>query len=370
MTLIAVGDIAVEFGATTLFERISFTVGAGERWGIIGRNGSGKTTLFKLLTRQQQPTRGSIAWTGDVRVSLLEQHRDFGGATTVWEAAAGPFAEQLRALSPEELSGMAAWVSTGTSSYTVGATDGLGFPGHEQLRALGAGSLVVLPLRSAAARRSMLIVTTPEVLQLRTDDVQLLELFAGTVTTSLQIADNVQALRQRANADALTGLGHHATFHATLKPVRERSGPDRLAVLYIDVDHFKSVNDKEGHAAGDQLLILLAECMQAALRDDDLLFRIGGDEFAALAHVTTDEQALALGERLLAAVHERSSVSLSVGVAVEVPGESDTALLARADAAVYAAKAAGRGVVRLSPPSRSTMPDPRGGSAAAGRGRG
>jgi ADP-ribose pyrophosphatase YjhB (NUDIX family) len=89
--------------------------------------------------------------------------------------------------------------------------------------------------------------------------------------------------------------------------------------------------------------------MDAALRDDDLLFRIGGDEFAALAHVSTDEQAVALGERLLAAVHQSSRVSLSVGVAVETPGESDTALLARADAAVYAAKAAGRGIVRLAP---------------------
>ena len=274
-------------------------------------------------------------------------------------AATGPVAAQLHDLSAAELSGMAAWVATGTSSYTVGGTDGLGFPGHEALRSLGTGSLVVLPLRTPAARRGMLVVTTRQVRRLRPDDVQLLELFAATVTTCLQIGDNVSALRRRADADALTGLGHHATFHATLAPVRQRPRSDRLAVLYIDVDHFKSVNDTAGHAAGDQLLVLLAECMQAALRDDDLLFRIGGDEFAALVHVSTEEQALALGERLLAAAQERGSVSLSVGVAVEVPGESDTALLARADAAVYAAKAAGRGVVRLSPPSLVVVPDPR-----------
>jgi len=282
----------------------------------------------------------------------------------VVRAATGPFAEQLRNLSTLELSSMAAWVSTGTSSYTVGQTDCAGFPGHDELRTRGAGSLVVLPLRTAGARRGMLVVTTQQVRRLRTEDVQLLELFAATVTTCLQIADNVQALRQRADADALTGLGHHATFHATLTPVRQRPGPDRLAVLYIDVDHFKTVNDTEGHAAGDRLLILLAECMQAALREDDLLFRIGGDEFAALAHVATEEQARGLAERLLAAVHERSSVSLSVGVAVEVPGETDTALLARADAAVYAAKAAGRGVVRLSPPTLAAVPDPRAGIAS------
>ena len=232
----------------------------------------------------------------------------------------GPFAEQLRSLTVGQLAGMAAWVATGTSSYTVGTVEGLGFPGHAELRTYGAGSLVVLPLRTPGARRGMIIVTTEQVLRLRTEDVQLLELLAATVTTCLQIADNVQALRRRAAADALTGLGHHATFHATLTPTRQRASGDRLAVLYIDVDHFKAVNDKEGHAAGDQLLIALAGCMQAALRDDDLLFRIGGDEFAALARVATDEQAVGLGERLLSAVQEVGGVSLSVGVAVEVPG--------------------------------------------------
>jgi diguanylate cyclase (GGDEF)-like protein len=281
-------------------------------------------------------------------------------------AATGPFAEQLRALPVAQLASMAAWVATGTSSYTVGTVEGIGFPGHEELRTYGAGSLVVLPLRTAGARRGMLVVTTEQVLRLRAEDVELLELLAATVTTCLQIADNVQALRQRAAADALTGLGHHATFHAAISPTRQRAGGDRLAVLYIDVDHFKAVNDSEGHAAGDRLLIALAGCMQAALRDDDLLFRIGGDEFAALAHVATDEQAVALGERLLRSVHETSAVSLSIGVAVEAPGESDTALLARADAAVYAAKAAGRGVVRLSPRTCTAVPDPRAGAGRAG----
>jgi ATP-binding cassette subfamily F protein 3 len=85
----------VEFGATTLFKDITFTVGAGERWGIVGRNGTGKTTLFRLLTGEMQPTRGQVARQPGIRVSLLEQHRDFGEATTMWEAAAGQFAELL-----------------------------------------------------------------------------------------------------------------------------------------------------------------------------------------------------------------------------------------------------------------------------------
>jgi ATP-binding cassette, subfamily F, member 3 len=93
MTQIAVTNVGVEFGATTLFKDISFTVGAGERWGIIGRNGSGKTTLFRLITGEMAPTRGVVSKPNALRVSLLEQHRNFGNAATVWEAAAGAFAD-------------------------------------------------------------------------------------------------------------------------------------------------------------------------------------------------------------------------------------------------------------------------------------
>ena len=89
MTQISAGGLAVEFGAATIFENVSFTVSRGERWGIIGRNGTGKTTLFKVILGDLAPTRGSIARVSGLRVAHLEQHRDFGDASSVWEAAAG-----------------------------------------------------------------------------------------------------------------------------------------------------------------------------------------------------------------------------------------------------------------------------------------
>src|ERR1043166_139293 len=95
MTQLSLSKVAVEFGATPLFGDVTFTVGAGERWAIVGRNGTGKTTLFRLITGDMEPTRGAIARGSGLKVSLLEQHRDFGDAATVWEAAAGQFAELL-----------------------------------------------------------------------------------------------------------------------------------------------------------------------------------------------------------------------------------------------------------------------------------
>ena len=96
MTQVSASDLSVQFGATTLFRNVSFTVAQGERWGIVGRNGSGKTTLLRILTGQMDPTTGQVAKQPGIRISILEQHRDFDDAVSIWEGAAGGRADLLK----------------------------------------------------------------------------------------------------------------------------------------------------------------------------------------------------------------------------------------------------------------------------------
>ena len=134
-------------------------------------------------------------------------------------------------------------------------------------------------------------------------------------------------------------------------PSRRRDGGDEtLALLYLDLDDFKVVNDTHGHAAGDRLLQSVAERMRGLLREGDLPARLGGDEFVVLAAGCTEEQATALGRRLVEAIGApydldcgaRARVGASVGIAMAPEhGNRAADLLRAADAALYQDKFAG-----------------------------
>jgi ATP-binding cassette subfamily F protein 3 len=91
VTLIAASGLAVIFGSETLIENVTFTVMAGDRWGVVGRNGSGKTTLMQLITGERNPDKGGVARAQGLRIAVMDQYRDFGNALTVWDAAARGF---------------------------------------------------------------------------------------------------------------------------------------------------------------------------------------------------------------------------------------------------------------------------------------
>jgi ATP-binding cassette, subfamily F, member 3 len=95
VTLLSLSNIGLSFGATELFKNITFTVAEGERWAIIGRNGAGKSSIFKLITGDLEPTVGSVARKPGLRHALLDQHRAFEGATTVWEAGAAAWRDVI-----------------------------------------------------------------------------------------------------------------------------------------------------------------------------------------------------------------------------------------------------------------------------------
>lgn len=153
----------------------------------------------------------------------------------------------------------------------------------------------------------------------------------------------------KARHDVLTGLANRAGLMRAIDG-RSRDVAPR-ALLYLDLDGFKAINDTYGHAVGDQLLTQAAQRLKDLLRGDDVAARIGGDEFVVIAHgVQGPGHAAALGERLIKEVSApyalgevRAQVGVSVGVAL-VPehGDSITELLDRADAALYQAKLSGK----------------------------
>jgi ATP-binding cassette subfamily F protein 3 len=93
MTLVSLAGVGVSFGSRELLRDVSVVVGRGERWGVLGRNGSGKTTLFNLIRGDLEPSRGTVSRASGLRIAVMDQYREFGDAATVWEAAAGAFAE-------------------------------------------------------------------------------------------------------------------------------------------------------------------------------------------------------------------------------------------------------------------------------------
>lgn len=194
----------------------------------------------------------------------------------------------------------------------------------------------------------------------REEELLTIEQALGSLARSLRVAKETGSLRDLVSRDPLTGLGNRTALSDALR--RELSITRRhgfpLAVMMIDVDHFKALNDRLGHLGGDRILCAIADIFRRSTRSSDLHFRFGGDEFAILLphtdHAGAEEAArqirrnlakLELSDLDLDTADPSLRPDLSIGVACHQAGDDEQSLLQRADTHLYHAKAHGRGRV-------------------------
>jgi diguanylate cyclase (GGDEF)-like protein len=180
-----------------------------------------------------------------------------------------------------------------------------------------------------------------------------LDELADAAGPALARARRYREARLQADLDALAGLHNRRYFHETLvrECARARRYDRRLALVVVDIDDFKSVNDRIGHLAGDDVLALVAERLRSVVRGADVACRIGGDEFAVILPEASRPDAERLYGRIKAALSfdlpaEAERLEISAGVAELGPEDDATSLFQRVDEALYRSKAAGKGQVQ------------------------
>ena len=166
-----------------------------------------------------------------------------------------------------------------------------------------------------------------------------------------------QELARLARYDSMTGVANRRHFdeRLALALARSQRHGTALALFYLDIDHFKRINDTLGHGVGDEVIIEFARRLQASLRGEDLIARLGGDEFAILVEDAPSAAAAEMiAAKLVVAMHAdlhtsagKISITTSIGIAYGQPGLDAIGLIAQADQALYAAKRAGRNGYRL-----------------------
>lgn len=178
----------------------------------------------------------------------------------------------------------------------------------------------------------------------------------GVTTDVTQQRKHAARLAYHASHDTLTGLLNRHSFEEVLgQAMAETDEPTPRALLFIDIDNFKLVNDTLGHAFGDRLLVSTSRTLKENLRAGDVLARLGGDEFAILLEKTTLDEAREVADRLRRAVREQCGntgelaldVGLSIGIVAVDEADSPAKLLSRADVAMYRAKDQGRNQVAV-----------------------
>jgi len=230
------------------------------------------------------------------------------------------------------------------------------------LVSIGQRSMAMVPLVAAGRTIGLVEVTSARQAAFDERSVELATMLAGEAAMALENARLYDEIRHQALHDGLTGLANRVLFRDRVEHAVERCRRNggQLAILFIDLDDFKSLNDTHGHARGDEVLIAAAARVAEALRPSDTAARLGGDEFAVLIEDVVDEpDALAVAARLAEALrqplplgHSTVRVAASIGVALGGSGgETTDDLLRNADVAMYAAKLSSRGGAEIFRPA-------------------
>lgn len=267
---------------------------------------------------------------------------DLNGRVPVLSTARGPLSDEVRQWVPTELATMAGWVSAGTSSYFPGGENPS--PDFAFLERAGVRALSVHPLVVTGRLSGLLVLASSDSVPYSAGLVEVLEVLAAHTAATLGVASAMAELARRVDLDGLTGLRNAAAFAADVTQV---TPSPKTALILIDVDHFKSVNDSYGHLAGDRLLQSLAGELKQALREEDRLYRVGGDEFAAIVSASNAAELEAVSGRLLRAARQVRT-TVSIGTATFGAKDVDVTRTA-ADVALYSAKAEGRDLAHHSP---------------------
>ena len=228
------------------------------------------------------------------------------------------------------------------------------FPGLTK-RMQEVGSSLCVPLIERGDLLGVLNLHAQGAAEFSEFDLRAVRLFAEQAATAISKArlyarsqQQAQELEYAATHDALTGIANRVAM--------DKAEDDRAALLFLDLDGFKQINDELGHAAGDEVLVIVAQRIRAQVSARDLPARFGGDEFAVLlADVSGSGIALSIADRVLAAIAqpmivEGRTVQVTASIGVAVPATADTCLallLRQADIALYQAKAAGTSCIRL-----------------------
>jgi diguanylate cyclase (GGDEF)-like protein len=194
-----------------------------------------------------------------------------------------------------------------------------------------------------------------------------LEELAKRAGPAIENARRFREARQLADLDALTGLHNRRYFHETLarEVARAQRYGRRLALIVLDLDDFKAINDRIGHLSGDAVLAETAERVRDVVRSADVACRVGGDEFAVILPESSAEEADQLYRRLRGSVSSRpvaqaGRLFLSAGIAELLSDDDPTRFFERADEALYRAKDLGKGqVVEAGPPGLTASPEAR-----------